>query len=193
MCPFIPTSASSTAQNNTNSSFPFSITPSRNVTVLPMMPTIIVAYNFSSALVPQNEVDITFVMTHNGTDATTPIRLTRGGHDVVSYTLDFWEELDYGLFPSFWRLINPVRHRIYTCSHSSTDERVLLQGHKEVPCHQRSQSIARHCQKYFCFWSEFWVDSSEKNPPRNDDTLPAGHKKRCIRLCGIHRRSLDTP
>ena len=83
--------------------------PGRNVTVLPMIPTIIVAYNFSSTSVSRGDVDITFVMNDNATDTTTPIRLTRGGHDVVSYTLDFWEELDYGVFPSFWRLLNPVR------------------------------------------------------------------------------------
>ena len=105
ICPFI----SSAPTKNSSSEILSLITPGRDVDIPPMMPTIVVAYNFSDTSGPRDEVEITFVMTLNATYTTTPVRLTRGGHDVVSYTLDFWEELDYGLFPSFWRLLSPVR------------------------------------------------------------------------------------
>ena len=73
-------------------------------------PTIVVTYDFTCATEMVDDVDISFEMANfgNATDVTMPIRLTRGGHDVVSYTLDFWEDLDYGESPSFWRLLNPV-------------------------------------------------------------------------------------
>ena len=113
ICPFIPTPEWLDSPKNRNISTPYQIMPGRNVTIPPMIPTIVVAYNFSNTLGSRNDVEISFVMTHNASDTTTPIRLTRGGHDVVSYTLEFWEELDYGVFPSFWRILNPVGLRQY--------------------------------------------------------------------------------
>jgi len=73
--------------------------------------TMLVTYDFTCSSGLVDETDILFEMSspRNVKEVTMPIRLTRGGHEVVSYTLDFWENLDYVKDPGFWRLLSPVR------------------------------------------------------------------------------------
>lgn len=73
------------------------------------IPDMLVTYDFSNPIGPMDEVYVNLTMMKSAQEWGQSIRLTRGSHEVVSYVIDFGDELIPLFEKSFWGLVEMVR------------------------------------------------------------------------------------
>jgi len=109
-CPFIPWTQRTASPDVATPLFPLTVDPTVEPFVLFTIPELLIAYNFSNPLGPQKEVYVNLGMTNTTQSrGIQRMRLTRAGHDVVSYLMDIREEISRRFMASFWGLIKAVR------------------------------------------------------------------------------------
>jgi len=106
-CPFVPSER--TPSSNTTATSTSTLVAHSHEDALSTIPEILVAYDFSSPQGPRKEVYVHLGMTEDPLYlGIQPIRITRGVHDVVSYQIDFREEIPDRSMGSLWGLFQPV-------------------------------------------------------------------------------------
>ena len=111
-CPFVPTSLQKTtspAAPSSTSQPTWTIESTADNPFFPSaIPELLITYNFSNPQGPENEVYVNLQMSKSQAGPQ-GVRISRASHDIVSYTLDVWDELDPDVFFSFRNLMKEVR------------------------------------------------------------------------------------